>query len=194
MIRFDFRSANRNFVRQVLSACFLGLASLGGCSSGDRPDIDPAWILDEHGNPDFKPMNFEDALANSKSRYAELAKLPKPESTPEARKFRQILRWLPDFAADTPIKRAGWEELKSRMIRMEAASREPGFFAQDRADAFDQEMQSIAALVPPDTLYRKLDSRDEAANSGESETHETNSGSNVAGFETSAPQSKGEQR
>lgn len=191
---FDIRNASRILARQILSFCFLGLACFGGCSTGDQADIDPAWILDEHGNPDFKPKNFEDAMAASKSRYAELAKLPKPETTPEARKFRQIVRWLPDFAADTPIKRAGWEELKHRAERMEAAALKPGFFGQDRADAFDQEMKSIAALVPPDTLYRKLDSHEEAAQPGESETPESNSDGKVADSETSAPQSKGDER
>ena len=194
MIRFDFRSRNRNFVRRVVSACVIGLICSGGCSPGNPPDIDPAWKLDEHGNPDFRPMDFEDAMAASKARYAALVELPKAEMTPEARKFRQIVRWLPEFAADTPIKRAGWEELKRRTDRMEAAARQPGFFAQDRMDAFAQEMQSIAALVPPDTLYRKLESREKPDQQGESATNETGSDRNIAGFESSAQPSKGEER
>lgn len=194
MIWFDFRSANCEFVRRIVTACVIGLTCTIGCSSGGPADIDPAWKLDEHGNPDFKPKNFEDAVADSKARYGELARLPQAETTPEARKFRQIVRWLPEYAADTPIKRAGWEELKRRTERMEAAARIPGFFAQDQADAFEQEMKSIAALVPPDTLYRKLDTREEPAHTGESETNETNSESKVADFENSAPQSKGEER
>lgn len=194
MIWFDLRSANRDIVRPIISACAIGLACMGGCSSGGQADIDPAWILDEHGNPDFKPKNFEDAMADSKVRFGELASLPQAETSPEARKFRQIVRWLPEFAADTPIRRAGWEELKTRTERMEAAARKPGFFAQDRADAFEQEMKSIAALVPPDTLYRKLDARDEPAQAGESETLETDSDRKVADVENPARQSKGGER
>lgn len=194
MTWFDFRSANRDFVRRIVSATAIGLACMGGCSAGGPADIDTAWKLDEHGNPDFKPKDFEDAVSASKARYAALIELPKAESTPEAQKFRQIVRWLPEFAADTPIRRAGWEELKRRTERMEAAARQPGFFAQDRADAFEQEMKSIAALVPPDKLYRKLDAREEPAAAGESESSETNSDSKVADFEDSAPQSKGEER
>jgi hypothetical protein len=194
MTLFEFRSTNRAFVRRIVSASFLSLACLGGCSSGGPSDIDPAWKLDEHGNPDFKPKNFEDAMADSKVRYGELATIPQAETSPEARKFRQIVRWLPEFAADTPIRRAGWEELKSRTERMEAAARKPGFFAQDRAEAFEQEMKSISALVPPDTLYRKLDAREEPAQAGESEANETSSVSNVAEVENSAPIPKGEER
>ncbi len=194
MIRFDFRSRNRNCVRRVVSACVMGLICAGGCAPANPPDIDPAWKLDEHGNPDFRPKDFEDAMAASKARYAALVELPKAEMTPEAKKFRQIVRWLPEFAADTPIKRAGWEDLKRRTDRMEAAARKPGFFAQDRADAFAVEMKAIAALIPPDTLYRKIDSREKPERPGESATNESSSDGNVAGFESSARQSKGEER
>lgn len=194
MIRFELRSANRNFVRQLLSAWFLGLACFSGCSTNDQADIDPAWKLDEHGIPDFKPKNFDDAIADSKARFAELAKLPKPESTPEARIFRQIVRWLPDFAADTPIRRAAWEELQRQTERLEAAARKPGFFGQDRADAFEQEMKSIAAMVPPDTLYRKLESREEPEQTSESGSHDAYSNGTVADTEEKPSQSKGEER
>lgn len=156
----DFES-NRpwpNVFRSSLAACFLFLASLGGCSPAGTPDFDPAWKLDEHGNPDFKPADFGDAVAVLKSSFGGVGKEAAPESSAAARKFRQILRWLPEFAADTPIRRAGWEDLAAQVARLESASRQPGFFTADRAEAFGRDLDALVALIPPDPLYKKLDS------------------------------------
>jgi len=145
--------------RRLIAACMLGLICLAGCSSGDLADIDPAWVLDEHGNPDFKPADFDQAIGALKSTFGEVAALPTPESSAESRKFRQIIRWLPEYAADTPIQRAGWEDLAARAGRIESAARQPGFFAQDRAEAFRRELDALTALIPPDLVYRKYSTR-----------------------------------
>jgi hypothetical protein len=192
---------------RFLAVCFLGLASFGGCSSSDQADIDPAWTLDEHGNPDFKPADFDDAIASLKSSFGEVAAQQSPETSAQARKFRQILRWLPEFAADTPILRAGWEDLAARTARLESAARQPGFFEQDRADAFRQDLDAMAALIPPDPLYRKLNSRSkhdhaEEGKAGESHSPESPDKSdsqeaprgNTAETEDKAPESKGNER
>ena len=143
-------------VREALTALVIAV-SLCGCGSGtaDQADIDPGWKLDEHGNPEFKPVDFEDAIGELKSRFGEIASLPAGESSGPARQFRQIVRWLPEFAADTPIRRAGWEDLAARTARMESAARLPGFFVPERAGDFRGEIEAIAALIPEDTLYRK---------------------------------------
>ncbi len=202
-----FRLVNHDLVRRLVSACFLGVVCLAGCSSSDQADIDRAWQLDEHGNPDFKPADFDDAIASLKSSFGEVATQQSPETSAQARKFRQILRWLPEFAADTPILRAGWEDLAARTARLESAARQPGFFVQDRADAFRQDLDAMAAMIPPDPLYRKLNSRskhdhDEEGKAGESDSPESThkSGSqeaprgNSAESEVKAPESKGDDR
>lgn len=159
MTRNEFHGTRRHLSWRFLAVCFFGLACFGGCSSSDQADIDPAWQLDEHGNPDFKPADFDDAIASLKSSFGEVAAQQSPETSAQARKFRQILRWLPEFAADTPILRAGWEDLAARAARFESAARQPGFFVQDRADGFRQDLDAMAAMIPPDPLYRKLNSR-----------------------------------
>ncbi len=207
MTRNEFHGSNRPVRWRFLVVCLLGLACFGGCSSSDQADIDPAWTLDEHGNPDFKPADFDDAISAMKSSFGEVAAQTPPETSAQARKFRQILRWLPEFAADTPILRAGWEDLAARAARLEAAARQPGFFVQDRADAFRQELDAIAALIPPDLLYRKLNSRSKHGHAEEGKadgthSHETpiKGGSEEAphgdAHETreKAPESKGDDR
>lgn len=207
MTRNALHDSNRPMRRRFLAVCLLGLACFGGCSSSDQADIDTAWTLDEHGNPDFKPADFEDAIAALKSSFGEVAAQQPTETSAQARKFRQVLRWLPEFAADTPILRAGWEDLAARTARLESAARQPGFFVQDRADEFRKELDAIAALIPPDLLYRKLNSRSKHDHADEHKadgkhSHETpNKGgseeaphSDAHETQEKAPESKGDER
>jgi|GEM_PF-1002603 len=207
MTRTEFHGTSRHLSWRFLAVCLLGLACLGGCSPSDQPDIDPAWTLDEHGNPDFKPADFEDAIAALKSSFGEVAAQQSPETSAQARKFRQILRWLPEFAADTPILRAGWEDFAARATRFEAAARQPGFFVQDRVDTFRQELDAMAAMIPPDPLYRRLNSRskhDHAEDGKDGDSHSPASPhksdsqeaprGNTAETEDKAPESKGVER
>lgn len=186
MMRSTFRRAEHSMTRRLLTACVLGLTCLAGCDSGDRAGFDPTWVLDEHGKPDFEPEDFEDAIKELKSRFGDVAAQPAPETSPPAAKFRQIVRWLPKFAADTPIRRAGWDELAQRCSRMEEAARQPGFFATDRIDTFRGEIDAIAALVPPDTLYRKLDAhtKPDPTKPGEGETGSGHGHADEAGHDT----------
>jgi hypothetical protein len=135
----------------------LMLPNIGCSAASGKTDVDINWKLDEHGNPDFKPEDFEEAISVSKSRFGELSDIASVETSADARKFRQIIRWLPEFAADTPIKRAEWEQLNTRTARLEVEAQKPGFFGRERVQEFQAEIEGIAALVPPDKLYKKFD-------------------------------------
>jgi hypothetical protein len=169
----------------------LGLAC-SGCADGTRADIDSAWTLDEHGNPDFKPHDFDEAVAVLKSRFAAVAALPSPETTDAAMQFRQIIRWMPEFAADTPIRRTGWEQLADLCARMESAARAPGFFVADRADAFAKELETIAALAPPDLTYRRL--KDDPEHEPGHDSDKTPFGQPEGSPEASKPEIRGTDR
>lgn len=64
---------------------------------------------EHHGHviPEHKPLSYRDAISQLDARWA---KLQSGEATPEEKQeLTDIVRWLPEIAADSDLRRQQWE-------------------------------------------------------------------------------------
>lgn len=126
------------------------LCTTVGCGGPEQVQYNPAWVLDEHGNPDFKPEGYHQAIEKLRTDFSLIAKAPAAQRPDLVQIYQQVIRWLPEFAADTEIRRNQWELLENKTSQLLAASNGPGFFDESAIKALAAQLDELAAMVPPD--------------------------------------------
>jgi hypothetical protein len=137
------------FVGHLLVLCAL-VAIPSGCSEKPADNLSVAWKLDEHGNPDFKPKNYQDAITQLKVRFPKIVDQGGLDRSESILQFQQIVRWLPEFAADTDIKRGDWEQIHMlcETILILAETRKSSFFQSEQRKDFEGFIDQLSKLIP----------------------------------------------
>lgn len=144
---FFFRLINCRIHR--LFAAMLLFAAVG-CGGPEQVQYNPAWVLDEHGNPDFKPEGYHQAIEKLKADFQVVSKAQAAQRPDLIQIYQQIIRWLPEFAADTEIRRSQWESLEMKSTELLAASSGAGFFNESGQNSVMAQLDELAAMVPPE--------------------------------------------
>jgi len=102
-----------SWIKSVVLA--VAMAGLGGCSqSGDEMAVDAArstYEQHDHERPAHKPSNLSDAVDELTRRFARLRAPSARDTTTELNEWRDIVRWLPELAADSDLPKAQWDQL-----------------------------------------------------------------------------------
>jgi hypothetical protein len=105
-----------------------GLAA--GCGSGAATEEDDHG---SHASPAHKPASFADAVTETERRFGELAgPLSAEDRAKRLVELDDILRWLPELAGDTDLKRADWDAAKGlvdQLVALRSAQPREGPFA-----------------------------------------------------------------
>lgn len=145
--------------RIILLLVAIICAGLPGCRQAKSSTSAQGQPNDDHGHgrPPHKPYDIHGAVLEVSRRGHELIhfKSPNPQATAE---LLDIIRWLPEFAADTDLTRPQWEQVREISKRLETwATPVPQGDSSFQAPAhaiLDQsltELRKIATLVPQPT-------------------------------------------
>lgn len=123
---------------------------LPSCSSRSGEPLNMNWKLDEHGNPDFKPHDLADAMGQLKRRFSKIVLGNGVDRQSQIIEFQQIIRWLPDYAADTDIKREAWEQFFqiSNTMLMMAETGPTNFFREEQMKDLQSFIDRLNHLIP----------------------------------------------
>lgn len=83
-----------------LLACTL---MLPGCTTA----VEDKEALEHHHAP-YRPATYADAVTQLRLRYESLGD---PPSRHESDELRDIITWLPQLAADSPMKKTAWDDV-----------------------------------------------------------------------------------
>lgn len=101
-------------------AVLVGFAGTLGCTLRETP-AKPAIenVEEHHGIPPHKPATFTAAWEALSQR---LSDPPHPETAAKAHaELLDIIRWLPELAAETDLPRAAWEDVQRLALALEQA-------------------------------------------------------------------------
>lgn len=122
----------------------VALVLAAGCGTGSAPDEEDHG---SHAAPPHKPADFAAAVVETERRFVELTgPLSAEERAKRLVELDDILRWLPELAGNTDLKRADWEAAKGlvdQLVALRASQPRDGPFAAP-----------VATQVPP--LTKKL--------------------------------------
>jgi hypothetical protein len=142
-----------------LNVCFGLLLCLGMCGC-DSPSLSRGEGHTEHHVPDHKPATFAAAIEQIRSRHERLAtEFRTAEATVLARELSEMLDivgWLTELAADSPMKKTQWDlvNVASKDLRavyqhrVLAANTNPRGDWPTEASRVDKLIASLAKLVP----------------------------------------------
>jgi hypothetical protein len=137
--------------RLIIPACALVALALG--NSGCGRSLPPRAVEEPtHQRPAHHPGSLVDALPAIRVRAARLTAAPADAATATA-ELRDILRWIPQLAADTTLGRSAWDDVAALAARGSAhlaAPGDPAALAADLAATADS-LAAIVATLPPGT-------------------------------------------
>ena len=147
----------------------VGALLIAGCSSSHTPDKSAP----EHAVIPHKPTTFAGAVAQIQARHARLASQFKTADPADLEQQLteqlDILGWLPQLAAASPMKKADWDQVNAaskelltvyRPIVTAAHSTPRGAWA-DRSQRIDELTASLATLIPASWEATHLTSQNE---------------------------------
>lgn len=145
-----YLKSSRSQIMAKVICLFSSLSMFYGCSEKSDVHLNFAWKLDEHGNPDFKPENYQDAITQLKIRFPKIIDQNGIDRSESVEQFQQIVRWLPEFAADTDIKRVDWEQIQMlcQTILLLTDTRQSTFFQSDQRNDFEGYVDQLSKLIP----------------------------------------------
>ncbi len=135
--------------------CISILLLMIGCSHEVETQFNPNWKLDEHGNPEFKPENFQDAIAKLRTDFDLINKTSSAQKQDLLQVYQQIVRWLPEFAADTDIRRKDWESLDNLSMNLLKDTFTPDFFTEKNKPRIESTLDQLSSMIPPDKNQSK---------------------------------------
>ncbi|MFM7319769.1 MAG: hypothetical protein ACKO5E_22710 [bacterium] len=134
--------------------CLIFSASLlcctAGCGGPEQVQYNPAWVLDEHGNPDFKPEDFHQAIDKLRTDFPLISQAPAARRPDLIQMYQQVIRWLPEFAADSEIRRNQWDTLQNKASQLLKESAGSSFFDQSGYQSLLAKLNDLATMVPVD--------------------------------------------
>ena len=142
-----------NFRTGGLMVCLA--VALVGCSS----DTDESEHV-HHSFPDHKPANLQDAVAAISSRAHVLAHHGGKRQSGEFQEFVEIVKWVPELAADSDLDKTDWESANAAADRMLSQAESQAVQLADLEDAIGDELKQLRDLVSkagtpePDLMHR----------------------------------------
>lgn len=107
---------------QVLGLGLMLVAFTGCQTKGTGPGTgDSASVEDHHGIPAHKPKTFAAAIETLSDRVRGWPESGDGIDREELTIVTDIVRWLPELAADTDLKRADWEQVLAISQRFDEA-------------------------------------------------------------------------
>jgi hypothetical protein len=107
-------TAPLRFRHAVFAVCI----TLLGCAGGEEGESEHHG---GHDAPPHKPASFAAAIPETARRFEELTtNLSRDDRTRRLAELDDILRWLPELAGDTDLRRADWETAKSLVDQLAA--------------------------------------------------------------------------
>lgn len=128
MGRFSFGCQRINSRRALIAS--LAVLLLGGCAFRPSTEDDR---LEHHASP-HRPGSFPAAVEELDRRFPDLAAKQSLDVArdPSAAELADIVRWLPELAADSDLRRADWEAANRRAQELEKLL--PGWLAAKPAE------------------------------------------------------------
>jgi hypothetical protein len=136
-------------VAMILAGCGADTPPKSASSSADQEHAhDDHDHHHDHGIPDHKPATFAEAVRQLPRRQKLVVsefKVGHLDHALEAvGRFQDLIRWLPELAADTDLVESDWNAVQAIAQRMEAIVRPwPGYQSKPAA----QEIESLTELT-----------------------------------------------
>lgn len=128
------------------------LLSLPGCGAGGTNSEEDHG---KHVDPPHKPATFAMAVQEVEHRFDELARpLASDIRTNRLVELDDILRWLPQMAGDTDLRRADWDEvngLTARLVALRTAQPADATFASSLVNQVRPLTSRLGELAAKDT-------------------------------------------
>jgi hypothetical protein len=105
----------------TLMAAALTLAQVG-CQNQTASSHDDHANAEEHDRPEHMPISLAASVPELRQRIAKLKNDgPRQEETRQAqgRELRDIIRWLPELAGDSDLRKADWETVNEASHQLE---------------------------------------------------------------------------
>lgn len=144
-------------LRYLLSVVTLLLIGIPGCGPVVPPTSSTTEQADDyhssHGMAAHRPESFVAAVEQLATRYEALAATPSESSaanvTVALQELKDIVRWLPELAGDSDLRRADWEQVQRLTLDLQQRI-EPWQTAKDATDPATRQHyeQVITALRP----------------------------------------------
>lgn len=127
--------------RHTFSVC-LAAVGLLGCGRSASTSVSTAEqsadYQSSHGIAAYHPESFAAAVENLATRYEALAATPSESSaanvTVALQELKDIVRWLPELAGDSDLRRADWEQVQRLALELQQRI-EPWQTAKDATDS-----------------------------------------------------------
>jgi hypothetical protein len=137
---------------KLIGVLLLSLPAGCGPMDSGGPSADVGSVEDRHGIPPHKPTSFADAVTQLNQRHQQLLEAPNGEHTQEQfQQLSDIVRWLPELAAETDLPRADWEAVQrlTRQLEQELAGWQLGGSVRPPADVarFHEQAGELDRLV-----------------------------------------------
>lgn len=133
-------SAMRLMLLLLLACCVLG------CGGGEHHEDDE----EDHHIPPHRPANLSAAVSQLEERPAALLKaIESKDSSAETlfSELRDIVRWVPEIAADSDMTKQPWDEVHAAALKLEQLlpAQVTGFAALKAGSTQDAEWRRLVA-------------------------------------------------
>ena len=123
-------------LRYLLPVVTWLLIGISGCGPVVPPSSSTKEQADDyhssHGMAAHRPESFVAAVEQLATRYETLAATPSNIAV-ALQELKDIVRWLPELAGDSELRRADWERVQRRTLELQQRS-EPWKTVNDAAD------------------------------------------------------------
>lgn len=114
---------------------------------------------EEHEHPAHMPPSFVAAISEVKQRISALKKAKAVDHQAQSQELRDIVRWLPELAGDTDLRKSDWDAVNESSKKMEVLLA-PLLDGTDDRSASSSEMEKVVDSLQ--SLASKSQSNDEA--------------------------------
>lgn len=101
-----------------------------------------------HEFPQHRPGNLQEAVASVAHRSHDLAHHGGQRNTREFSEFVDVIRWIPEMAADSDLKQAQWETARQAAERIENLVLADRFEMSKLENAIGDDLKILRDLVP----------------------------------------------
>ena len=128
---------NTEFLSATIALCVLGMAGCKPSPMLDSPETSRIEVREdeyhdhehEHGIPDHKPESFAAAVRRLVPQWKHLAAERRAghqkHADAELAIMLDVIRWLPELAADTELRKADWDRVQQLSKELESMVHAP---------------------------------------------------------------------
>lgn len=105
----------------------------------------------EHVTPEHKPAGYTEATVQLRQRFTEVLdrKLDEHQRTQQLAELGDIIRWLPEIAAESDLKKPQWEQVEQISQRLGTWQTELSAhqsFAQEQRQEIEKDLQALETM------------------------------------------------